>query len=403
VTKDSTKAPSSQPTWDDPLVEALRPELRDVIKRVLAVELASALGAKRYERVAERLGYRHGSEERVLGTPMGPVSVPVPRARLVGSEGEETEWRSEKLPRHARRLRGIDRAVISIYLSGTNQRRIQGALRPLLKGLPLSKSSVSRLAARLRGEREAWLSRDLSEEKMVFTYLDGFGVNVRRDGRVVRNPVLLVIGVRETGEKVLLGMKLAGGESAAAWRLLLEDLTRRGLEPPVLAIIDGGSGLRSAVEAVWPEAAVQRCVVHKLRNLLAHAPRHAQESVREDYHRIVYATTEGKGRAAYERFVTRWGKRCAAVAASLQEGGEELLTFYRFPSEQWKSLRTTNLIERINEELRRRIKTQAAWAQEEALLSLLYGLFAGGFLRLRRIHGYRKLKAAGALDRAKAA
>jgi transposase-like protein len=377
--------------------------LRDAIEHVLQTELSQALGSKRFEWVAERLGYRHGSEERVLGTPMGPVTVAVPRARLISPGGEETEWRSGKLARHARRLRGIDRAVISIYLSGTNQRRIQGALRPLLKGLPLSKSSVSRLAARLRAEREAWLSRDLGEEKVVFTYLDGFGVNVRRDGRVVRNPILLVIGVRETGEKVLLGMKLAGGESAAAWRSLLEDLTRRGLEPPVLAIIDGGAGLRSAVEAAWPKASVQRCVVHKLRNLLAHAPHHAQASVREDYHRIVYAATEGKARAAYETFVTRWRKRCAAVAASLEEGGEELLTFYRFPSEQWKSLRTTNLIERINEELRRRIKTQAAWPEEEALLSVLYGLFAGGFLRLRRIHGYRKLKAPGALDRAQAA
>ena len=401
--KPSTNATPMHEVWEDPLAAVLRPVLREAIQDVLEAELTKALGAERYTRVASRVGYRNGSEVRELGTPLGPVGVEVPRARLVESDGSEAEWRSEKLPRHARRMRGIDRAVVSIYLSGTNQRRIAGALRPLLKGLPLSKSSVSRHVARLREEREAWLSRDLRDEGVVYVYLDGFGVNVRRDGRVVRNPVLMVIGVRETGEKVLLAMRLAGGEAAAAWRAVVEDLAARGLRAPVLCVLDGSPGLRSAVGAVWPEAAVQRCAVHKLRNLQAHAPKHAHEAVKEDFHRIVYAKNGSEAEAAYDRFLTRWRKRCAAVAESLEEGGRELLTFYRFPREQWKSLRTTNVIERINGELRRRIKTQAAWAHEDALLSLLYGLFAGGMIRLRRIAGYRTLSIRGTLDRPAAA
>lgn len=391
MSKANTNTAVPHEAWEDPLTVLLRPVLSEAIQDALDGELRRALGAERYARVTSRVGYRNGTEPRELGTPLGPVKLEVPRARVTGPDGSETEWRSDKLPRHARRMRGIDRAVVSIYLSGTNQRRIAAALRPLLKGLPLSKSSVSRLAARLQQEREAWLTRELSGEGIVYVYLDGFGVDVRRDGRVVRNPILMAIGVRENGDKVLLAMRIAGGESTAAWRGLVEDLAARGLRAPALCLIDGSAGLRAAVAATWPEAAVQRCTVHKLRNLLSHAPKHAHESLAEDYHRIVYGRNGAEAAAAYARFLTRWRKRCAAVATSLEDGGPELLTFYRFPKEQWKSLRTTNIIERVNAELRRRIKTQAAWNHEEALLNLLFGLFASGQIRLRRLAGYRTL------------
>lgn len=387
----TTKATGTEHIWDDPLVGAIRAEVGEAIEAALKDELSRAIGAERYNRVAARLGYRHGSVRRELGTPMGSMAVQVPRARVRGAEGGEMEWRSGKLPKYARRLRGIDRAVLSIYLSGTNQRRVAVALRPLLKGLPLSKSSVSRLAARLRDEREAWMSRELSQENIAYVFMDGFGVSVRRDGRVVRNPVLMAVGVRDSGEKVLLSLRMAGGETTTAWKALVEDLSRRGLSSPVLCIIDGSAALRAAIAQVWPDSRVQRCVVHKLQNVLAHAPRHAHEMVREDFHKILYAPSLGVARQAYQRFLARWSKRCAAVAASLEEGGEELLTFYGFPKEQWKSLRSTNVIERVNGELRRRIKTQGAWANEEGVLSLLYGLFASGLIRLRKLDGWSSI------------
>ncbi|MCI0439634.1 MAG: IS256 family transposase [Chloroflexi bacterium] len=391
VSKPTTNPTVNEHGWEDPLLEALRAELREAIESTVQQELNQALGAEWYDRVRQRLGYRHGSVKRRLGTPMGAVEVRLPRARLRAGERAEVEWRSRRLPRHARRMRSIDRTILSIYLSGTNQRRVAVALRPLLKGLPLSKSAVSRLAARLRDEREAWMSRELSAESIAYVFLDGFGVNVRRDGRVVRNPVLMAVGVRASGEKVLLSLRMAGGETTTAWKGLVEDLSRRGLRAPVLCIIDGSAALRAAVQQVWPDSRVQRCVVHKLKNLLAHAPRHAHEMVREDFHKILYACSLAVARHAYERFLLRWRKRCAAVAASLEEGGEELLTFYGFPTEQWKSLRSTNVIERVNGELRRRIKTQGAWANEEGVLSLLYGLFASGLIRLRRLDGWSSI------------
>lgn len=186
-------------------------------------------------------------------------------------------------------------------------------------------------------------------------------------------------------------MRMAGGENSQAWSQILEDLKKRGLAVPILAVIDGSLGLRAAVETVWPEADVQRCVVHKLRDLLACAPHHAKESVRGDLHAIVYAKNGVAAQQAYDRFLSRWRKRCEAVARSLEESGKELLTFYRFPQEMWKGLRTTNVIERIHGEMRRRMKTQAALPNEEAVLNLVYGLFVAGVVRLRRLDGWRKI------------
>jgi len=142
----------------------------------------------------------------------------------------------------------------------------------------------------------------------------------------------------------------------------------------------------------WPGLAHQRCTVHKLRNLVAKAPRHAHEAVREEYHRIVYAETVEGARKAREAFLLKWKKPCPGVAASLEEAGENLLTFYQFPESQWVSLRTTNAIERMQLEFRRRVKTQAALPNEGAVLRVFFGLWISGQMKLRRIKGYRDIR-----------
>ena len=171
----------------------------------------------------------------------------------------------------------------------------------------------------------------------------------------------------------------------------VEGLTGRGLPAPLLCIIDGHAGLRRAVGHAWPQAAVQRCCVHKLRNLERKAPKHALAELRQDFHRIVYATSGDSARAAYTTFERKWTKRCPGVARSLAEGGDELLTVFRFPTAQGKTLRTTNAIERLNEEFRRRVKTQGSLPTEDAAVSLLFGLVASGQIRLRKIDGHRTL------------
>jgi transposase-like protein len=196
------------------------------------------------------------------------------------------EWRSRIVPRYQRRIPEVNEAVIATYLAGGNTRRIRGALQPLLKAAPLSKSAVSRVIATLKGGLEAWRTRSLTDLDVIYVYLDGFALRVRSGGKVVSIPVLGVVGVLVDGGKQLLALELCAGESFAAWNGCLEDLVARGLQAPVLAIIDGNAGLRRAVGLVWPKAAVQRCCVHKLRNLERKAPKHALADIRADFHRI---------------------------------------------------------------------------------------------------------------------
>ena len=161
----------------------------------------------------------------------------------------------------------------------------------------------------------------------------------------------------------------------------------RRLGTPALAVIDGNPGLQAALLAQWPELAIQRCTNHKLRNLLAKAPAHLREELAEDYRRMVYAETREAIEQARISFVRKWRLRCKAVVSSFEEAGDQLFTFLQFPQSQWRALRTTNALERINQEFRRRTKTQASLPGEDAVLLLLYGLLRSGQIVLRRIAG----------------
>ncbi len=375
------------------LSELIHQHVRTAIETAVHEELRAALGTSPYERRDVRRGCRNGVRERTLTGPTGPVALTLPRATLFSGAGDVKEWTSRIVPRYQRRIPEVNEAVIATYLAGGNTRRIRGALQPLLKAAPLSKSAVSRVIATLKGSLEAWGTRSLTDLDVIYVYLDGFALRVRSGGKVVSVPVLGVVGVLVDGGKQLLALELCAGESFAAWKGCLDDLVARGLPAPVLAIIDGNAGLRRAVGLVWPKAAVQRCCVHKLRNLERKAPKHALAEIRDDFHRIVYAANADTARTAYAAFERTWNKRCPGVVTSLREGGDELLTFFRFPKTQWKTLRTTNTIERLHEEFRRRVKTQGSLPSEDAAVVLLFSLVASGQIRLRKIDGWRKIAA----------
>ena len=371
------------------LGELIHQHVRVAIELAVREELQAALGAQPHERNAIRRGYRNGTKVRTLSGPSGAAVITVPRATLFGAK----EWSSTILPRYQRRLPAVNEAIAATYLAGANTRRIRGALQPLLKAAPLSKSAVSRVVATLKVELTTWRTRSLADVDAVYLYLDAFALRIWSAGKVVSVPVLGVVGVRPDGSKHLLVLDLCSSESAAAWKGCLDDLVARGLRAPVLCIIDGNPGLRRAVGEVWPRAAVQRCVVHKLRNLERNAPKHVLAEVRDDFHRIVYATSADTARGAYAAFERTWAKRCPGVVASLREGGAELLTVFRFPKAQWKALRTTNVIERLHEEFRRRVKTQGSLPTEDAAVVLLFSLVVSGQIKLRRIDGWRQLAA----------
>jgi transposase-like protein len=369
----------------------IRRRARGLIDTIVEEELAAALGAAPSVRVGARVGYRHGARNRTLTTSLGPTTFAMPRARVRAAEGGTTEWRSELVPRYQRRSERVDEAILGVYLSGTNTRRIKGALAPLLRGGPLSKDAVSRLVGRLADDFETWQRRDLAEDQIQYLLMDGWYPKVRIGKRRVRVPVLVTLGVRADGERVVLDVRLAGDESTAAWRDVIRSLAERQIGRPRLAIVDGSAGLAAALREQWPTLAIQRCTAHKLRNLEAKAPVRLREELAEEYRRMIYAETRTLVDQARTRFTKKWRLRCPAVVECLEEAGDDLFTFLRFPKPQWKALRTTNALERINGEFRRRTKTQASLPGQEAVLLLLFGLLRSGHVKLRKIDGWEEM------------
>lgn len=377
----------------DTIEAEMRRRVRQTIEAIVKEELEAALGAGKSARVGdERSGYRHGSRERTLTTSLGPATIRMPRARIRRVDGATSEWRSETVRRYQRRTVRVDEAILGVYLAGTNTRRIKGALAPLLRGGPLSKDAVSRLVGRLREDFETWRSRDLADEDIRYVFLDGWFPKVRIGGRRERVPVLVTLGVRGNGQRVVLDLRLAGEESAASWGEVIASLVARHLRRPVLAVVDGNPGLFAALQTHWPGLAVQRCTAHKLRNLQAKAPARLREELTEEYRRMIYADTVTEVQQARTRFTKKWRLRCPAVVESLEEAGDELFTFLRFPRSQWKALRTTNALERINEEFRRRTKTQSSLPGQDAVLLLLFGLLRSGQVKLRALVGYQEME-----------
>lgn len=393
VISEAARRKASLAVGPDSIEVEVRGRIRGWIEELVEAELTAALGAEVSERPgADRQGYRHGHRERTLSTSLGPTTFQLPRARLQSPTGETREWQSAVVPRYQRRTGRVDEALLGVYLSGTNGRRIRSALAPLLKGAPLSKDAVSRLTGRLAGDFAAWRSRDLADEQIRYLFLDGWYPKVRLGKQRVRVPVLVALGVCADGRRLLLDMRMAGEESAAAWREVIESLVARHVGVPVLAVVDGNPGLRTALRTAWPTIAIQRCTAHKLRNLQAKAPARWREELTEDYRRMIYAESAAAVQKARAGFTKKWRLRCPAVITSLEESGDELFTFLRFPVAQWKALRTTNALERINEEFRRRVKTQGSLPSQDAVMLLLFGLLRSGQIRLRALVGYHEME-----------
>lgn len=389
--KERITALPSRESAIDRLRESLSAKVREAIEELLQAELDEVLGALRHERTGERRGYRNGSYERELVTETGPTMLTVPRARIDDGPGQTREHESDILPKYERRSRRVNEAIVACYLAGANTRRVRKALEPLLGSSQLSKSAISRVVTKLKVRFDDWMERDLSEEGSLVLYLDGIHLPVRLARRVIRVPVQAVIGVRESGEKLLLSLRIAPSESTASWKGVVEDLADRGLCLPQLLIVDGNKGLIRSIRDTWPKADIQRCTKHKLENLLAKAPKHCHEELKRDYRDIVYAEDLESAQRAYDAFCAKWSKLCPDVVKSLQEAGHDLLTFYRYPKSQWKSLRTTNQIERLNGEFRRRTKTRSSFSNEKAALVVLWALVALGHIRLRRITGWQDM------------
>ncbi len=406
MTSITTKSGSSQPAaetasrlfdnWFDPIETEVRARSRQFIEELIRSELDAVLARPRYGRSqmagnegkAGVAGHRHGSRTRSLTGTL--IEIAVPRARLTTSEGKTTEWKSQALRAYQRRTLAADALIASTYLAGTNTRRVRRALAALFDGT-VGKDTVSRTWRKVKSDWDAWNTRSLAEEPVVRLILDGTVVRVRLDRKATSVSLLVVLGVRADGQKVLLAIKSMGGESAEAWRTVLDDLIKRGLRRPEFLIVDGAPGLDKAIATVWDGVPVQRCTVHKHRNLFAHAPERLHEEITADYNDMIYADTPEEIAIRRKAFIRKWKLKHRAVADSLEEAGDRLFTFTRLPPSQWRSLRTTNAIERLHEEFKRRIKTQTVLPSADTAAMLFWALLASGQINMRKVDGWQTL------------
>src|SRR6202048_3561324 len=386
--------------WFDPVEASLRVTVRGFIETMIEEELDTALSRPRYGRRLELtaadnaagpvVGHRHGHRMRSLTGTLGQPKTAAPLSRCIVEDGKTAEWKSKSLRAYQRRTKQAEALIAGAYLSGTNTRRVRRALSAVFKGA-VSKDVVSRTWRKVKGDWDAWNVHPLREEPIVRLILDGTVVRARLDKKATSISLLVAMGVRQDGQKVLLAVKNMGGESEAAWRALLDDLVNRGLKTPELVIVDGAAGLEKALTALWSDMPVQRCTVHKHRNLLVHAPARLHEEISADYNDMIYADSKPEIEARRKAFIRKWRLKCRAVADSVEEAGDKLFTFTRFPKSQWKSIRTSNAIERLHEEFKRRIKTQTVLPSAETAAMLFWALLASGQITMRKVDGWRSL------------
>src|SRR6516225_4687645 len=310
-------APQLFDDWFDPIETAVRERAREFIEELIRSELDAALARPRYEhsRKAGRegtpgmTGHRHGSRSRSLTGSFGPIEIAVPRARLDTADGKTTEWKSQSLRAYQRRTLAADALIASCYLAGTNTRRVRRALSALFAGA-VGKDTVSRVWRKVKSDWDAWSARSLAEEPIVRLILDGTVVRVRLARKATSIVLLVVLGVRADGQKVLLAVKHMGGETSEAWRAVLDDLVRRGMRKPEFLIVDGGTGVEQALAALWGDVPAQRCTVHKHRNLLAHAPQRLHDEVSADYNDMIYAASAAEVEQRRRAFIRKWRLKC---------------------------------------------------------------------------------------------
>jgi putative transposase len=352
------------------LFEMMRLDIRkiagDYLNALMASELSVHLGRGRYERCNIELNHRNGSYPRKFTIKgIGEVGVKVPRDR-------NATFKTTVLPRRKQYEEAVGQDLSIMFLAGISTRSLSMISKHLI-GRKISHTEISNANRELTEAVERWRSRDLSNESIKYLFIDGVNFDMRVDGSIEKVPVLVVIGVTEQGHKMVLALQSGDKESATTWRELFKDLKRRGLRADrvVLGIMDGLSGLEKVFKEEFPKARVQRCQVHVARNVLAKVPRKLKEAVADEMRSIFYASSKKKALQFFEQFKHRWKKELPSAVATLERSLEPCLSFMHFPADEWISLRTSNIVERLNKEFKRRTKQMEILAGEASCYRLL--------------------------------
>jgi len=381
---------------DDPLSEIVRQGARSLLMQAVEAEVSTFLEDHSDASLADgrRRFVRHGHlPDRMIQTGIGAVEVRQPRVRDRGpSEHDGLGFSPSILPKYARRTRSLDALIPWLYLKGISSGDFQQALTALLgaDAPNLSADAVLRLRKSWWQEQERWEQCDLSARRYVYLWADGIYFQARMDE--ASQCMLVIIGATPEGRKELVGFTDGYRESAQSWRELLVDLKARGLAiAPELAIADGGLGFWAALREIFPTTKEQRCWVHKTANVLNAMPKAVQPKAKQDLHQIWMAETRADAQAAFERFVTKYGVKYNKATQCLAKDRQVLLTFYDFPAEHWKHVRTSNPIESTFATVRHRTKRSKGCLSRATARVMVFKLIKAAERSWRKLDGQNQL------------
>ena len=344
--------------------------LKEIVERVLQglleAEMTEHIGAAPYERTQDRKGQRNGYKPRTLRTRVGTLNLAVPQDR-------EGAFSTRLFARYQRNEKALCLALMQMYVEGLSTRKVKEVTEELC-GTSFSKSLVSQLASSLDSELEAWRNRRLEAEAYPYLYVDARYEKVRVDGRVVNQGVLLVSAVRDDGMREILGVEVADTESEATYHELFRSLKRRGLSGVELVVSDDHEGLKSALARHFQGASWQRCQVHYARNLLGMVGYARRKDLAEGLRGVFAARSREVAVQLASELATRWRGSHPKVSEHLEEHIEECLSCLAFPEGHRRRIRTTNGLERLNQEIKRRSRVVRIFPNREACLRLVAAL-----------------------------
>jgi putative transposase len=383
----------------DVLDQLVRQGAQQMLQQAIEAEVQEFLQQhqQRRDQDGKRLVVRNGYKpSRKIVTGAGALEVQQPRVRDNSpSQEERVQFSSAILPPYLRRSKAIEEFIPWLYLRGISTGDFSEALRPLLgeqvKGL--SPNVIVRLKEQWTTEYEAWNRRDLTGKHYVYLWADGIHVNVRlEDTENKRQCLLVVLGASADGHKELVAVMDGYRESEQSWRELLVDLQQRGLTlAPQLATGDGALGFWAALRKVYPQTREQRCWVHKTANVLNHMPKSVQPRAKADLHEVWMAETREQANQAFDKFLAKYEAKYEAACECLRKDRDVLLTFYDFPAEHWKHLRTTNPIESAFATIRLRHRRTKGNGTRKTSLVMMFKLAQAAQKRWRRLNGNEKL------------
>ena len=347
------------------IMECMKGMFADVLEQTLQAEMDNHLGYAHAERTTaeDKKNYRNGSVKRTMKTQLGEVEVNVPRDR-------NGEFEPQIIGKYQRNADGIEERILSLYAAGMSTRDIRDQIKGLYN-VEISEGLVSKISERILPEVTEWQNRPL-EESYPFVFMDAIHYKIRENHQVVTKAAYVVLGINNEGMKEVLGLWVGASESAKYWMGVLNELKSRGLKEVSLFCVDGLTGFREAIGAVYPKARIQRCIIHQIRNSIRFVSyKHIKEFMK-DLKSVYQANTEEQALNQLMIFKDKWEKQYPTAIRSWEDNWDILSTYFDYPVEIRKIIYTTNAIEGLNRQFRKVTKTKTAFPSDDSLRKMLY-------------------------------